>query len=197
MRVSPMATWLGLASLAAGCVHPGAVFVQTDKTFHTHARKEPSLVLYDPAQVAAAKPFRTVGVLEIRRVEADALNTFEAAVLKEGTSLGCDVLAQRDTYEMRTQHLPPYSPNYLGNPSGTWRANGFAAWQFYCGMWTDEDVDAATARYTRKVATDAALTLRNEGRGEVLCTHTAVGDSRVRRDVCADAAGLSESSPKP
>jgi hypothetical protein len=186
-----------VALVGAACAHPSAVFVQTDKDFRKHTSKEPPVVLYEARDVAAAKPFRTVGVLEIRRVEADSLNTFEAQVVKEGTSIGCEILAQRDTYEMRTQQLPPYSPNYLGNPSGTWRVNGFAAWQFFCGMWGDKPVEPGTARYTRKVATEAAISLRNEGRGEVICTHTSVGDSRIRKDLCADAQGLSADSTSP
>jgi hypothetical protein len=185
----------GLVCLVSGCVHPGAVFVQTDKHFARHARKDAPVVLYDVDQLTSAKPFRTVGVLEIRRVEADSLNTFEATVEREGKAIGCDVLAQRDTYEMRTLVLAPPSDNYLGGAEH-WHVNGFAAWQFYCGEWGAEEVDPGTARYTRKVATDAALTLRREGRGEVLCAHQAVGNTHIRRDVCTDAAGLDADSPR-
>jgi hypothetical protein len=177
-------------------VHPSEVFVQTDKTFTAHRLEQAPVILWEAGDVAAAKPFRTVGVVEIRRVEADSLNTFEAVVVKKATELGCEVMAQRDTYEMRTQTLPAYAPNYLGNISGRWHVNGFAAWQFYCGRWGTEPVDPGEARYTRSVATKAALTLRSEGRGEVICTHTASGSSRVRRDMCTDAQGLSEDSPK-
>jgi hypothetical protein len=179
MKRTPWPLLLVVAAVDGGCAHPSEVFVQTDKEFRSHRLKEAPVILWEAGDVAAAKPFRTVGVVEIRRIEADSL-----------------VMAQRDTYEMRTQQLPPYAANYLGNPSGTWRVNGFAAWQFYCGLWGTEAVDPGEARYTRRVATKAALALRSEGRGEVICTHTAAGGSRVRRDMCMDAQGLSEDSPK-
>jgi hypothetical protein len=173
--------WLALAAatLFQGCAIAKSVFVPTDEKYRPHAGAKPPVVLLEDNDWSLWPPFRTVGVLEVRRKEVDSLDTFAAEVKKEGTLLGCEILVQRDTYLMRVYALR--NPMAMGG-AGVWRHNGLAAWQFYCGVWNDND--EGEARYTRSLAAEAAVKLRDEGQGVVRCSDDADPGTHIHRNGC-------------
>jgi len=175
-----LALAVGLA--AAGCLHANTQFVRTDPSFQPRPVPAPPQILWDADETKKIPPFLTVGVLEVRRKEVDNLDTFAAYVSSEGSERGCEVLAQRDVYEMRTRTFT--NPNTLG-PAMVWRPNGYAAWQFYCGVRTAaQQFDEGDAKYSRSVATEAALKLRADGRGDVSCSKEARAGTHIRSDTC-------------
>src|SRR5215831_4551642 len=106
---------LCLSVLCAGCVGTTSRFVQSDKSFQAQPRATPPQVFVERAP---AKPFASVGIVEVQRPVTAPPDTLINAAVAEGTKLGCDVLAHQALYE---QCRGTTRRNY---------ANGVASWLF-------------------------------------------------------------------
>jgi hypothetical protein len=61
------------------------------------------LVLLDDKELAKAPPFKAVGVLQVEGKETKKLTAFYDAAVAAGQAAGCDVLYQRDAFEIGTR----------------------------------------------------------------------------------------------
>jgi hypothetical protein len=150
-------------------------FVKTDAAFAPAMAPDFPDLLADESEVAMAMPFRSVGVLEVRGKASEKLERFIDRALTAGADLGCEVIVQRDLFELGSRE---WIPGYLGPQ---WRGNNIAAWQFLCGV---SGVTEEEAKTTRRTAVLAAAKMRDDELGE-LCTARVPTGSHIRKSkVC-------------
>jgi hypothetical protein len=178
-----------LACSCASAIPPTQRFVLTDQGFDSAPRPEKPRILFDLDEMEHEPPFKSVGILEIRGNSHDSINAFLARVAEAGARSGCEVLAQRDLFELtastdlaQPQNLSvPGSPRYL--PTRSQVLNGVAVWQFLCGV---QPATPQQAAYSRRVAIARAISLRDKELGEVCRPSTPLGSHVHTRRVCAN-----------
>jgi hypothetical protein len=160
-------------------------FVPIDDSFKPMPREDLSKVLMDADDIGLEPPFKTVGVLEVLGKETDPMISFLAKVSRVGRKYGCDVVVQRDAYQLGNR--VPWA--FRGRD---FQANGGAAWQFLCGV-TGADLEVASV--TLALGAKRAGQLRDEELGGVaICapdatsldyrrrrSHTCANDSTIKR----------------
>jgi hypothetical protein len=146
-------------------------FVKTDESFQPASREELSKVLIDWEDVGLEPPFKTVGVVEVLGKETDKLDDFLTKVSRVGRRYGCDVVVQRDAYQLGNHMRLPWAPGRQ------WVANGSAAWQFLCGI---KGADLALASTSMGAASAVAGKLRDEELGANVC-EAPIGARGTRR----------------
>jgi hypothetical protein len=195
---------LSLLLLVAGCasmVQPVNRFIRTDDSYQPQPIEEPALVI-EQKELDQAKPFRCVGVLEVQGSAHDSINYFLKRVAEVGARQGCEVLAQRDLFELTNklelqqpakQNGGPHSvaPEFL--PTRAWYGNGIAVWQFLCGVRPADDKEAvASYRYAVSVAAE----LRDIELGNAVCDpYTQTGSHR--REIHGCGKPLVKKKPLP
>lgn len=174
---------------------PEASFIPIDSSFKVSPRTELSMVVLDEKELAKAPLFRAVGVLQLEGKETKRLSAFYEAVAEAGASVGCDVLYQRDAFELgnRVERLRtpassvafPGVGAYVAGTGRDWRRNDKVLWQFLCGV---AGASEAEQERSLKVATNLAVTLRREKLGNVEpCEPFTPTGSHVRRNnVCTN-----------
>jgi hypothetical protein len=178
-----------LMLVACGCAEamgPSHRFVRTDEQFTSAPLAQPPKVLIDPGEIAQLPPFKSVGVLEIKGNAHDSVDVFLARVSELGAKSGCEVLAQRDLFELTQKIDLEDKPMMAGTmlPPRSEFQTGVAVWQFLCGIApaTDEE-----AKASRKTAIALAVQLRDKELGDVCKPTTALGSHIKTARVCANA----------
>ncbi|HEY2030681.1 MAG TPA: hypothetical protein VGH20_15900 [Myxococcales bacterium] len=169
---------------------PSVRFIPLDHGYSLSPHGEPAKVLVDDKEIAAEPPFKVVGVVEIEGKETEQLAAFVARAEDGGASAGCDVLVERDAFELGTRVQRPSTPVFnsqitRGMLGRDWQRNDQVVWQFLCGVNGASDSEQAQ---TLKRATSLAVDLRRKelGNYEPCEPYTPTG-SRIRRTrVCAD-----------
>jgi hypothetical protein len=107
-----------------GCA-PVTSFVQTDSAFVAQSGASPTVFL----DALPDRPYRSVGIIEVRAGDMHSLNSIVAAAQSKGAALGCDVVVQRALHRV-VGALPVRSvtvtgddadridPRYLGAVTG-------------------------------------------------------------------------------
>lgn len=158
-------------------------FVSIDEKFTPAPREELSKVLMDADEIGLEPPFKTVGVLEVLGMETDPMVNFLAKVSRVGRKYGCDVVVQRDAFQLGTR--VPWARR-----GRDFQANGGAAWQFLCGV---NGADLAVASITLAAGAKKAGQLRDEELGGVeICApnNTSLDYRRRKSRTCANDTTL-------
>jgi hypothetical protein len=140
---------------------PTARFTALDAAFTSAPRQEPPVVVLDDKELAKAAQFRAVGVLQLTGKENNQMVTFYDTALEAGRVAGCDVLYQRDAFELGTRVERPKLPGadggigrFLASSGRDWRRSDQLVWQFLCGVTGGEQGDtvqrAARCRVERR-----------------------------------------------
>ena len=156
---------LCLSVVSAGCIGTTSRFVQSDKSFQAQPRTAPPQVFVEGVP---AKPFASVGIVEVQAPVITPPETLFKAAVAEGTKLGCDVLVHEALYEQR-RGTPRY--NF---------ANGVASWLFTCGVFDVTRQPEATAQ----LASAAAEKIVRSEFGEIICANEERTGSHLARRVC-------------
>ena len=160
---SSMALCLTVA--CAGCIGTTSRFVQSDKSYQAKPRTAPPQVF---VQRVPAKPFASVGIVQVQAPVTAPTETLIKAAIVEGTKLGCDVLVHEALYEQRR-----------GTPRRKF-ANGVASWLFTCGVF---DV-TRRPQETAQLADAAAEEIVRSEFGEIVCASEERTGSHIPRRVC-------------
>src|ERR1700749_2544079 len=106
-----------ICGLLAGCAatqKPAppttASFTPLESAYQGAPRERLPVVALDEKELMAAPPFRAVGVLQVEGKETRQLKAFLDAVAEAGAQAGCDVLYQRDAFELGTRVPKPIIP---------------------------------------------------------------------------------------
>ncbi|HEX4386576.1 MAG TPA: hypothetical protein VH083_26660 [Myxococcales bacterium] len=180
---------------------PEPRFIATDLSFRGTAHG-PSTMILDDDELSKATAFRAVGVMEMEGKETKRLKAFYEAAALAGGNYGCDVLFQRDAFELGTRVAKPISPAATGIPIAgrdstvtigsflvshgrEWQRTDRLVWQFICGMSGADDLDQAQSLH---VATSKAVELRRTqlGNFEPCEPYTPLGSHIRKQDVCMD-----------
>jgi hypothetical protein len=169
---------------------PALRFIPLDSAYRPSPRPEVAKVLVDDKEIAAEPPFKLVGVVEIEGKETEQLRVFVTRAEEAGASVGCDVLVERDAFELGTRTPRPLAPIYRGQTTRgmlgrDWQRSDQVVWQFLCGVTGSNDSEEAQ---TMKQATSLAVDLRRKelGNYEPCEQYTPTGSHVRRMRVCAD-----------
>jgi hypothetical protein len=182
------------------------LFTRTDQTFIATPRAAPATVLLEDKELAAAPPFRAVGIVEMEGKETTQLSAFYDAAAKAGASFGCDVLYQRDAFELGTRIAkmripnadPPNGPSmghFIASSGREWTRNNMVRWQFLCGV---NGGTYAEQDKSMKAATNKAVEARRTALGnyEPCDAYTPTGSHVRRNDVCANSVKRNDADLK-
>ena len=176
---------------------PEPHFTRTDPAFVATPRAAPSTVLLDDKELAAAPPFRAVGILEMDGKETKRLSAFYDAAAKAGATFGCEVLFQRDAFELGSRVQKPRIPgsddpahphmgHFIASSGREWQRNDRVRWQFLCGV---NGGTYAEQDRSMKAATNKAVEARRTALGnfEPCDPYTPTGSHVRHNDVCANS----------
>ncbi|HEY2027718.1 MAG TPA: hypothetical protein VGH20_00795 [Myxococcales bacterium] len=150
-----------------------------------HAAK----LLVSDEEVYAEPPFKLIGVVEVEGKETEQLQAFVARAQEAGAAAGCDVLVERDAFELGTRIVRPFGPRFTRGTMGRdWQRSDQVVWQFLCGVSGATDDEEAQ---TMREATSLAINLRwKELGGYEPCEQYTPTGSHVRKThVCANDPG--------
>ena len=171
---------------------PQATFARLDNAFTVSRRGQPPLVVLDDKELASAPPFKAVGVLQLKGTETKGLEAFYDAAVAAGQAAGCEVLYQRDAFELGTRIARPRIPGsdggigrFIESSGRDWHRSNELIWQFLCGVVGASGIEQEE---TMKQATLVAVELRRKALGnfEPCEPYIPLGSHVVRRDVCAN-----------
>lgn len=164
-----------LLLIVAGCATaPENRFIKLDESYAAKPVAESTLVI-EQKELDTAPPFRTVAILEVQGSAHDSINYFLKRVADVGARQGCEVLAQRDLFELTykielqgpsTQISGRGAPPHVYLPTHSWHGDGTAVWQFLCGVRTRDQREAAQSW---RVAVSVAAELRDRQLGLRVC----------------------------
>jgi hypothetical protein len=171
---------------------PQASFTKVDAAFNASPRGEPPLVVLDDRELAKAPPFKAVGVLQLVGKETKQLTAFYDTAVAAGQAAGCDVLYQRDAFELGTRIPKARIPGsdggigrFIASSGREWHRSDELVWQFLCGV---TGATGGEQEETLKQATFVAIELRRKALGnyEPCEPYVPLGSHVIRRDVCAN-----------
>jgi hypothetical protein len=155
-----------LILLVTGCASnlaPVNRFIKIDDSYAGKPVEESTMVI-EQKELDETPPFRTVGVLEVEGNAHDSINRFLQRVAEVGARQGCEVLAQRDLYELAdivmmqgrpTQVSGRGAPPHVYIPTTMRHGHDVAVWQFLCGVRPSGPREAAQSwRYAVSVAAE-------------------------------------------
>jgi hypothetical protein len=159
--------------------------VRIDQQPELPPRSAPPRVLVEWGEIAREPPFRCAGVIEIRGDARDSVNAFLERVSELGARSGCEVVVQRDLFELQQKAELSDRDIVPGLmfPEQAKTGNGIAVWQFLCGVSTSS---VEEARSSRRIATELAVAMRNQELGEVCAATTPIGSHVKTNRVCAN-----------
>jgi hypothetical protein len=181
---------------------PKPRFTNIDASFKGVAHG-PSIMVLTDDEMAGTPPFRAVGVLEMEGKETKRLKAFYEAAAQAGGDHGCDVLFQRDAFELGTRVSKPRIPiddsqyrlgDFMGSSGRDWHRSDQVVWQFICGVvgtGTGSVSDRDQAK-TLRVATTTAVELRRKQLGdfEPCDSYVPLGSHIPTREVCMEDPNL-------
>jgi hypothetical protein len=170
---------------------PQATFTKVDAAFNASPRSEPPLVVLDDKELDKAPPFKAVGVLQLVGKETKQLTAFYDAAVAAGQAAGCEVLYQRDAFELGTRIPKPMIPGgagigkFIASSGREWHRSDELVWQFLCGV---IGASGDEQEQTVKQATFVAVELRRKAFGnyEPCEAYVPLGSHVLVRDVCAN-----------
>jgi hypothetical protein len=179
---------------------PELSFIPLDSSFKSAPRQLLPIIALDEKELMAAPAFKAVGIVQLEGKETRQLKAFFDAVAEAGAQVGCDVLFQRDAFELGTRVQKPMLPGANGPQSGSvpigawiasngtvWHRNDRLVWQFVCGVTGASDEEQAK---TLKDATFLAIQLRRKALGIEPCDpYIPTGSHVLHRDVCSNDKG--------
>jgi hypothetical protein len=165
-----------------------AHFTASDEHFKISPRARPSVVLLEETELQMTPVFKAVGVLEMTGKETRPLEEFYQAAAAAGAMVGCDVIYQRDAFEMGARvnrAMAPANGKLIAWSGRTWRRSNWIEWQFFCGI---NGASEPEQDQSLKMATRLAVELRRKALSfyEPCDPFTPIGSHIRHTDVCAN-----------
>jgi hypothetical protein len=173
---------------------PAVSFIPLDSSYKSAPRELRPVIALDEKELMAAPAFKAVGVVQLEGKETKQLKAFFDAVAVAGAQAGCDVLFQRDAFELGARVPKPMLPGgggigkFIASSGREWHRSDRLMWQFLCGV---TGANAGEQEETMTRATFLAVQLRRKALGsfEPCEQYTPLGSHVRRRDVCANDIG--------